>query len=97
MEHTNPQDAENSVRDAAALLLAYVKQDVPMVGAISENSSIPALLSGLLFVSGMIVLKAFESESVEALESLVDFLASVPSDFWTTMAQKATTVDGNWQ
>lgn len=96
MTHATPQDAQDSVRDAAALLLAYVKQDISMVQAISENSSIPTLLSGLLFVSGLVVIKAFEQDVVEAMESLVEFLANVPDDFWTTMAAKATVVDGKY-
>lgn len=93
----NSQDAQNSVRDAAALLLAYVKQDVSMIQAISENSSIPTLLSGLLFVSGLIVVRSFEQDAVEAMENLVEFLATVPDDFWTVMAEKATIVEGNSQ
>lgn len=94
--NTTPQDAQNSVRDAAALLLAYVKQDVSLVEAISENSSMPILLSGLLFVSGLVAVKAFERDVVEAMEGLVEFLANVPDDFWTTMAEKATIVDGKY-
>lgn len=89
MSDANPQNAENSVRDAAALLLAYIRKDIDMIQAINENSNLSSLLSGLLFVTGMVMVNTFEEDALETTQSLVDFYATVPADFWDTMASNA--------
>lgn len=94
MEHTG-QDAQDSVRDAAALLLAYVRQDVPMIEAISATNRIPNLLSGLLYVSGMIIVNGFREEAVPAMESLVQFLSTLPDSEWDSMVEKSRVIEGN--
>lgn len=92
IDGATPEGAKDSVRTAAAIMLAYAKHDVPLIQAISESTDGPSLLSGLMFVSGLIAMEAFREDMVPAMEQLVEFLALAPDEFWTTMVQGATTV-----
>lgn len=87
-----PEGAKDSVRTAAAMMLAYSKHDIPLIQAISADTDGPALLSGLMFVSGLIAVEAFGENMTPAMEELVQFLSLAPDEFWTNMVQGATTI-----
>lgn len=86
------EQAKNAHRDAASILLFLFREDIDSVKAILDaNQDDPRpLTSGIISVAAMIVAKAFGMEqSVEAMESLVDYLANVPDEDWQILCNNS--------
>lgn len=87
------QKAQDTVRDGAALLLAYLRKDVPTIQAINDQTDVPSLLAGVLAVAGLII--NFHAEDPEGtVRDCIEALSRAPESFWESAAAQAQTIEG---
>lgn len=87
------QKAQDCVRDGAALLLAYIRQDVPTIRAINATTDVASLLSGVLAAAGLII--NHHAEDPEGtVRDCIDALSAAPDEFWIKASQQAEIIGG---
>lgn len=80
------QRAQDTVRDGAAMLLAYVRKDVNGIRAINAQSDIPSLLSGVLAAAGLLV-NFYDENPEECVLTMVHALSDAPDSFWESAVE----------
>lgn len=89
----NAQKAQDTVRDGAALLLAYIRKDVDAIRAINTQTDISSLLSGVLASAGLII--TFHAEDPEAtVGTFVEALSNAPDSFWEEASANSEIIQG---
>lgn len=88
------QQTKDAYRDAASLMLNLFRDDTASIAAIVEANSkdIYNLLSGVIAIAAMITQKAFQEESIPALEALVSYLANIDEAEWVSLRDGARQV-----
>lgn len=91
MNQPTIEQAKNSYRDSASILLYLFRNDTTAIREILRaNDDDPTnLLSGMIAVAGMITQRVFGEEALPMIESLVDYLAQVPDSDWELICQNA--------
>lgn len=82
----------NSYRDAAAMLMAMLRDDADTVkGIVDSNEDAGALVSGMTAIAAMIAMKAAggPAQAAGVVQTLVDFLASIPEEQWKVIAENS--------
>lgn len=89
----NAQKAQDTVRDGAALLLAYIRKDVEAIRAINAQTDVPSLLSGVLAAAGLLI--TFHAEDPEeTVRTMVEALSNAPDRFWVDASQNTEIIGG---
>lgn len=87
MEKPTAEIVKNSYRDAAGLLLnMFNDNEEAMLGILESNDDQRYLLSGMLAVTMMLTMRAYDEQATEVVKSLVNYLATVPDDEWQVIA-----------
>lgn len=91
------QEAQNCHRDAAAIVLALLRNDIPTIESINARTSIAELVSGMTSVAALLAVDAHGSmEKAEfAVARMLEKLATAPDDYWEQLAGNRVSLE-NW-
>ena len=91
------EEAKDAHRDAAALLLALLRNDVDTIQAINATTNALNLLSGTIAVSGAILLKL--SGSIEnaqmVMTQIIQMYTDMSDEDWAKICNSAITIGAN--